>query len=54
MTDTQLFVDILPDTDPQPDQSPASDLVTATPRVTFQWPSDCLWPFSDGLCDTQT
>jgi hypothetical protein len=43
-----------PDPDQHPNEPRKSEPLTARPKVTFQWPPDCLWPFIDRGWDSET
>jgi hypothetical protein len=49
-----LFTDPSPDLDQHPNEPRKSELLTARPKATFQWPPDCLWPFIDHGSDSET
>jgi len=36
-----------PDSDQHPNESRKPELLTTRPKATFQWPPDCVWPFTD-------
>jgi hypothetical protein len=41
------FTDRSPDPDQRPDEPRKSELLTARPKATFEWPPDCMWSFID-------
>jgi hypothetical protein len=43
-----------PDPDQHPNEARKSELLTARPKATFQWPPDCLWQFIDRGWDGET
>ena len=48
------FTEPSPDPDQRPNEPRKSELLTARPKATFQWPPDCLWPFIDRGSDSET
>jgi CheY-like chemotaxis protein len=48
------FNDPSPDPDQHPNEPRKSELFTARPKATFQWPPDYLWPFIDRGWDSET
>jgi hypothetical protein len=38
----------------QPHQPEKSEVVADRPKVSFQWPPDCLWPFMEHGPKTET
>lgn len=44
------FVDSRPD----PKEPEKSETLTIRPKATFQWPPDCVWPFTDQKWDSDT
>jgi hypothetical protein len=54
MMNRSCFDDPSPGPRERPDEpKPAEPLVTK-PKVTFQWPPDCLWPFIDQEVESDT
>ena len=42
------------DPDQRPNEPRKPELLTARPKATFQWPPDCVWPFTDYEQDNKT
>jgi hypothetical protein len=41
------FADPSPDPEQQLDESKPPEPLGITPKAAFQWPQDCVWPFTD-------
>ena len=37
-----------------PEEPRKTDPPAISPKVAFQWPPDCVWPFIDPRCDRDT
>jgi hypothetical protein len=48
------FVDPSPERDDHCGEPASSELIANRPKAAFQWPPDCLWPFTDRGSDTDT
>jgi hypothetical protein len=39
---------------PYPEEPKQTDPLAVSPKVAFQWPPDCVWPFIDLRRDSDT